>query len=336
MAVLLATTLPAISVQALNLTVTPGLFEPQAQTQPIQADVDELIARAKASVTTGAPSLKADLDSLFVVLLRSRDLPDRYNLIDAIADIGDLRDSNAPVAVKNYVRSLALIVLPKLPEEVRLHAGSSWARLFPSRKEMDRDIGVVAPDSRDEEAAGLKVLRARKLGVSYDALQEAVTTADLELTHALLRAGLRVDMVNIEATYRVVWPSLRSACADTTIPPDRINGMIDLLVGRNYPIAYTDSFGDSLLFMAASDCPGAVVGHIADLGVVVDAPDRKGVTPLEMALQSDRFDAADALMERGARLSRTAGKRVLFQPRQDARRADYVKRATRTETDAAQ
>jgi ankyrin repeat protein len=86
--------------------------------------------------------------------------------------------------------------------------------------------------------------------------------------------------------------------------------------------------------MAASNCSGAVVAHIADLGASIDSRTRNGVTPLEMALQSDRFDAADALMERGARLSATAAKRVLLFPRQDSRRTDYAKRATKVEDDA--
>lgn len=332
-AVLLLSAAMAGRAYALELRVDPHIFKPDAAPPPKLADANTLIEYAKDAVANNRPTLKSDLDNLFLKLLLSRDLSDQYNLIYAIGEIGSIRRSASPVAVKAYVQELALIVFPKLPKRVRNYAGAVWGGLFPSGKVIEREIGIVAPESRTEEAAGLKVLRERRLGVSYESLGDAVIKADVELTNALLQAGLKVDKTNIESTYGVVWPNLRLACYDPTIPTNWINTVLNLLVERGYPIDYADSFGHTLLFMAAANCSGAVVAHIADLGASVESRDRKGVTPLEMALQSDRFDAADALMERGARLSGPAAKRVLFLPRQDSRRTDYVKRATKADDD---
>lgn len=327
-AVVLLLPVMAGRAHALVLRVEPDIFKPEGNLQSKLADVPTLIERAKDAVANNRPTLKTDLDNLFLMLLRSRDLVDQYHLIEAIGEIGDIRRGTSPVTVKNYVRQLVLIVFPKLPKNIQDHAELVWGRLFPSKRVMEREIGIVSPVSPAEEAAGLTVLRARGLGVSYESLQDAVSKADVELTQALLQAGLQVDMANIESTYTVVWPSLRIACLDPSIPVDWINGVLDRLVEHGYPIDYADGFHHTLLFALASDCSGAVVAHIADLGAPVDPRDRLGVTPLERALQSDRFDGADALMERGARLSSTAAKRLLLPPRQDSRRADYVKRAT--------
>jgi len=337
LAIIAALLLPAAMagrVHALELRVDPHIFKPEAAPPAKLADAHTLIERAKDAVANNRPTLKTDLDNLFLKLLQSRNVTDQYNLIYTIGEIGSIRRSASPVAVKAYVQQLVLIVFPKLRKRARNYAGMVWGGIFPSGKVIEREIGIVAPESRTEEAAGLKVLRDRRLGVSYESLGDAVIKADVELAKALLQAGLKVDMVNIESTYGVVWPNLRIACADPTIPANWINNVLSLLVEHGYPIDYADSFGKTLLFMAASNCSGAVVAHIADLGASIDSRTRNGMTPLETALQSDRFDAADALMERGARLSATAAKRVLLFPRQDSRRTDYAKRATKVEDDA--
>jgi hypothetical protein len=331
LAAALVSALFAGQARAVDLAVDPDLFKPGAAVKPDLGDADALIARAKQSVANSSPTLKQDLDNLFLALLASRDLPDRYNLLDAIGEIGNLRESAAPVAVKAYLQRLALLVFPRLPEEVQSEANLIAGRIFASKKEMQREIGLLAPANRTEEAAGLKLLRARDLGVSYDTLQTAIQTADIDLTQAVLQAGLQVGGANIQSTYDVVSTSLRMACDDPTLAPGSIAKVLDLLNERGYSVNYVDGFGQGLLFSAAQNCPGAVVAHIADLGARVDARDSKGVTPLEMALESDRFDVADVLMGRGAQLSPTAGKRVLFFPRQDARRADYVKRAVKAD-----
>ncbi|MCL2713186.1 MAG: hypothetical protein FWD68_00935 [Alphaproteobacteria bacterium] len=316
---------------ALVLRPKPENFKLEAGLPPKPADVPTLIQRARDSIARDRPTLQDDIDNLFIALLRSRDSVDHYNLVAAIGEIGDIRYGTSPVRVKNYVRQLVLIVLPRLPADVQSHAGTVWSRLFPSRKLMEREIGIVAPANRVEEEEGLAVLRARGVGVSYDTLKDALTTGDLQLTQALLQAGLNVDKANIESTYDVVWSSLHSACSDPTIPADWINGVIDRLVEYGYPIAHVDSFQHTILFQLVSECSGAVVGHIADLGAPVDLRDPNGVTALEMALGRDRFEAADALLERGARLSPSAAKRTLLFPRQDSRRAGYVQRATEAE-----
>jgi len=302
--------------------------KPRERPEAKRVDVVTLIARARDAVANNRPSVRADINSLFEALLQSRDGVDQYNLMVAIGEIGNIRDGTSPVAVKNQVRRLIQVVFPHLRKNLRANAAMAWRGVFPSQREMEIEIGVVEPASSAEEGAGLKVLRARGVGVSYDSLQQALQRADLQIIQALLQAGLKVDRSTIERSFEAVWPSLRMACFDSTIPADWINQALDRLVAHGYPIDYADRLQHTLLHQLARDCPGAVAGHIVDLGVAVDSKDVQGVTALEQALSGDRFDVADALMERGGRISPAAARRVLLFPRQDSRRADYVRRAT--------
>jgi len=325
--------IPGVS-HALVLRPEPGIFKPDAAppgNTGNPADVVTLIERAKESIANNRPTLKNDIDNLFLTLLRSGDADDHNHLIAAIGEIGDFRHGTSPARVKNYVRQVALIVFSELPKDDQLAATTVWSRLFPSRKMMERKIGIVPLATPADKEDGLKVLRARGVDVSYDTLKTALSTGDPQMTEALLQAGLNVENDNIDKTFEMVWFSLQTACRNPTIPADWINAAIDRLVEYGYPIDYVDHYQSTLLMQLAPDCSGAVVAHIADLGTVLDFRDPLGATALEIALKSDAFEAADVLMERGARLTPAAAKRVLLSKRQDLRRPDYVKRATEAE-----
>lgn len=324
---LLIMTMSISSSYARNSETLSGPLTVKKQPLENMPNVHTLIARAKKAVADDLPTLRTDLDSLFLALIHSTDLVEQYHLIDAIYEIGDLREGSSPITVKIYIQRLVCALWSEVPKASQDYATMKWMYLFPSKKEMERSIEIIAPENRAKEEEGLKVLRARGLGVSFDNLSEAISNADVELAKAVIYAGLQVGLVNVDRTFEIVWPSLRIACQNPTIPADKINELFSLLVENGYPLDYADQFGHTLLFFAAAECSGAIVEHIIQLGAQVNPRSRKGITPLEMALNSERFDVADVLMKHGARLSKSAGKRVLFFPNRDTRLSEYVKRA---------
>lgn len=80
----------------------------------------------------------------------------------------------------------------------------------------------------------------------------------------------------------------------------------------------------------AQKCPRSVIDAFVKAGAKLDSRSPQGFTPLSMALLVGNLDAAEALVDHGARLSPQARQKLFPETPADARVAALVKRASKT------
>jgi ankyrin repeat protein len=79
--------------------------------------------------------------------------------------------------------------------------------------------------------------------------------------------------------------------------------------------------------VAAQQCPAAVVRRLLRAGADLKFKTSLGISPLSMAFIVGNLDAAEALIEGGARLSPEAAGKLLKDHKDDARRTALVNKA---------
>jgi ankyrin repeat protein len=80
--------------------------------------------------------------------------------------------------------------------------------------------------------------------------------------------------------------------------------------------------------MPSQKCKAAAVTRLLKAGADVEQRSPQGLSPLAMALIVNNFDAARALADHGARLSRESMAKIFPEPPADPEQAALVKRAT--------
>jgi hypothetical protein len=332
------------------------------------SDVAGVVARAEASVKAGSPATQADLARLIDALHASRNAADQSKLIDAIASLGDAGGAS-PAAVKTYLRTTApgaLLEIARGPADwtvrgeaftclrtldasdavldqaiaIALADSSAQQGFIRSRGEILRvwrqsrtggvsDAGIVKPTDASAEQRALELLRRRRMGVSYDALQQAIAEGDAGIVDALMDAGLSVGGADAARANQIVINGLASACAEKLFAGDRLLQALDVLVRRGFGLRYADANGNTILMSAAQSCPAAVAARLIALGAEVDPVNRQNFTPLQMALAGGRWDTAEVLVDHGARLSKQQSEQLFFELPQDPAQRALVARATR-------
>jgi hypothetical protein len=332
------------------------------------SDVGRMVARAEMSVKGASPSAQADLAGLLDALRASRNAADQSQLIEAIASLGDAGGAS-PAAVKAYLRTTApgaLLEIARsraewtvrgeallclraldasdavLDQAIAIAEADSSAQqgFIRSRAEILRGwrqsrtggvsgAGIASPTDTGAEQRALEFLRARRIGVSYDALQQAIAESDSKVVDALIDAGVSVGAADAARANQIVINGLSIACSNRPVATERLVQALDVLAGRGFGLRYADASGNTILLSAAQFCPAAVAVRLLDLGAEVDPVNKQDFTPLEMAFVGGRWDTAKVLIDRGARLSKQKSDQLFFEPPQDPAQRDLVTRATR-------
>jgi ankyrin repeat protein len=102
---------------------------------------------------------------------------------------------------------------------------------------------------------------------------------------------------------------------------------IDLLLQRGADVHQKDSGGNTLL-VGAVNCPLEVVQKLVDAGVSVSATGSTHFSPLQLAFVQGRWDIAEFLVSRGARVSKKAIDEVFFEKPTDPKKLALIRRAT--------
>ncbi len=101
-----------------------------------------------------------------------------------------------------------------------------------------------------------------------------------------------------------------------------------MLIAGGADLKRKDDNGNNILMSAAQMCGPKIVTRLAAAGADLNVTNGSGMTPLTMALIMRHPDAAEALVDRGARLSK-AQVQMASASATDARSQAIIKRAAK-------
>jgi hypothetical protein len=305
-------------------------------TAPATAELP-VIERAERAVAAGAVDPARDVGPILEALRRSRDVDERRALVGAIGDLGET-DAESPNAVKEYLRENAAPVLLEVAktganpflqgdalatlrglgvsrailEQAAAIAEASPDAFVQSRGEIMRNYirslpaedsaAATRPTDPEKRRAAIAYLDQRQIAVSTQALRDAAMRADPETVRALLDAGVAPDSGATDTTQTPLYFATFHACHSQGAETDWLVETVQILVAAGADLARTDDNRNGPLLHAAHYCGPRIIGILVGAGAKVDARNGSGVTPLTMALVSGNFDAAEALVARGARI----------------------------------
>jgi len=204
--------------------------------------------------------------------------------------------------------------------------GSLLANWKESRRETGASSAAPNPGAPAKEKAALEFLRKHHEPVSADSLGEASLHAETDLVVALLDAG--VD-VNATVTGGLT-PLLEAAgfgCAGSKGTVDARLATIDALIQHGANVRWRDSL-DNTIMMQAVLCPVPVVAKLVAAGAPIDVANSQGFRPLHMAFAQGKWDVAELLVGRGARISKEAIDKLFFEKPTDPKKLALIRRAT--------
>ncbi len=182
-------------------------------------------------------------------------------------------------------------------------------------------------DKAARKAAAVATLKQRDIAISSENLRSAAMSGDAALVRLLLDAGADPNAKFVDLPQSILSLASVINCERQTDPKARDAVIAALLAGGADPNAM--DIGEVPLFVyVAQQCPRSVVEAFIAAGARLDARSPQGFTPLSMAFVVQNLDAAEALVDRGARLSPEAAKKLFPEPPTEARLAALVKRAT--------
>ena len=336
----------------------------------LEAGANGLVKKAREKVDSGSVVPETDLAPLVAALERTKSDDDASTLISGIAQIGRA-DGNSPAAVKAFLRQAAppamlrvakgkfgwvvrgdaLMALRDLEAddavlreaiEIAQADRSAESRYIQSRGGLlDRwlrsrartggtDKLTLQPKDPASERRALSFLRQNSIGVSADSLTGAALEARPDVVEALLDAGVPAQPTQGLLTPLDAATGVGCASGEGSLQ-DRLK-TIELLVARGADLKGADSMGNTVLLRSASTCPLSVVAKLVELGAPANPKaNTQGVTPLAMALTSGKWEVAEFLVERGARLTARQLDMVFFEKPTDPRVLALLKRAQRAE-----
>lgn len=247
---------------------------------------------------SGAGLASAEIDKV-VPALSDPEASVRRSAARAIGEMGD-RNQAVPAAAKARVADASRAALAKAAEsdadaDVRDEAKRSLAKLAGPAGAAPANVASAAPAGGGGEAAGMAVLRARKVEFEESMYFRALSEVDLELIRAFLDAGMSPTKAMLE-----MGPPLRimlfgEACSAGVRPTKQdTKSAIRLLLDRGADVNGADGHGNTPLMEAASHgCDRETMKMLIKAGAKVDAKNQGGLTPFEMGL----FQGHDGLEE---------------------------------------
>ncbi len=327
------------------------------------ANVSALYENAKRAIAAGNVVPERDLAPLIAVLRAPGSTDELRAAIDKIETLGDASGSS-PAAVKHYLLDQATPLLLKIGKDgptqfARGDALIALRDMGASRSVLDQ-AATIAENDRDDyvrsrgeilrnfmkgmpvagAAADVKgggggdrekranaALKARGVGISADQLRRASLQGNAADVQLLIDAGVNVNSgagLSDSAIYFAVF----SGCGAKQGETDALVDTVAVLIAGGADLKRKDDNGNNILMSAAQMCGPKVVTQLATAGADVNVTNGSGMTPLTMALIMHHPDAAEALVGRGARLSK-AQVQMVSASATDARSQAIIKRATK-------
>lgn len=155
-------------------------------------------------------------------------------------------------------------------------------------------------------------------------LVSPIIGGDVERVEELLDAG--TDLNDPELIKPVLQLAAMS-CAGKQVDTETIVAMMDLLIARGAKPNNPSDKELSALMTAAQQCPAPVVLRLVKAGADMKFRSSLGYTPLSMAFIVNNLDAAEALIDSGAKLSAEAAAKLADHHPDDPRYQNLLKRA---------
>lgn len=300
-----------------------------------EAKISSLTDHAKEAIESGNVDAARDIGPMIDMLRASKDDDDQKHLVSAIIDLGSA-NGTSPAAVKQYVIDQMTPILLSIASN---RSNSTFLRgdailglrdMGASREALEQVTAMALKDSDDHvksrgeilqnyiasmktaapaatlkptsaegEKDALEYLRMREIGVSADSLHRAAFESNYEDVKQLLKAGVPVDGDGGNDT-----PLLAALTGCTREgETELVVNVVDLLVTKGADVKRKDDNANTPLITAAQYCGAGVVNRLLAAGADVNAMNGSSMTPLMIALVMGRFDAADALVAKGGKLT---------------------------------
>jgi len=185
------------------------------------------------------------------------------------------------------------------------------------------DPAPEIPRMSREEA--LAYVAEERLSLVPSNLVAPIMNGDVETVEALLSAG--VDVNDMTGMPKPVLRLAASSCAGKRLETETILTMMEVLLAHGAKVSEPAPSELSALMVAAQQCPAPVVRRLLRAGADMNFKTSLGISPLSMAFIVGNLDAAEALIEAGARLSPEAAAKILEGKKDDARAVALVNKA---------
>ena len=179
------------------------------------------------------------------------------------------------------------------------------------------------PKMTKEEA--LAYVKAEQLSLNPTNLVVPIMNGNAELVEALLSAG--VDVNDTESLPKPAMRLAMSTCAGKKLETEQILTMMEVLFAHGAKVNVPGEKELSALMVASQWCPAPVVRRLLKADADMNFKTSLGISPLSMAFIMNNLDAAEVMIESGARLSAEAAGKLLEDKTDDARRVALIKKA---------
>lgn len=172
--------------------------------------------------------------------------------------------------------------------------------------------------------AMMLVLLMTAAGPDPDYLVLPIMNGDVEQLKEVLDAGVDPN------DPKLIKPALRLAagtCAGDRVETETTLRIIELLLEHGAKPNQPTDKELSALMVAAQHCPAPIVLRLVKAGADMKFKTSLGITPLSMAFILGNLDAAEALIDSGARLSAEAAAKLKDNKKDDERYQKLLKKA---------
>ena len=182
---------------------------------------------------------------------------------------------------------------------------------------------IEIPRMTREEA--LAYVAQERLALVPGNLASPILNGDVEKVEALLSAG--VDANDRTGMPQPVLHLATGTCAGKQLETETTLALVEVLLAHGAAVNESKPSELSALMIAAQQCPAPVVRRLIRAGADMKFRTSLGISPLSMAFIVGNLDAAEALIEAGARLSPEAAGKILEGKKDDARAVALVNKA---------
>jgi ankyrin repeat protein len=186
--------------------------------------------------------------------------------------------------------------------------------------------GVVVGGARDKAKPAPAARASNTTSEQADLLAHAAMRGQVDDVRALLAKGIDP---NVRGSLGKTPLRMATSLACTmSVPEKDVLAIVDALIEKGADVNEVDDFGLGVLLMAAQKCKAAPVTRLLKAGADMEQRSPQGFSPLSMALIVKNYEAAGALVDHGARLSRASIAKLFPEPPAEPELAALVKRAT--------